>query len=58
VIHCLPSGEGQISQHFWFKGAPHRVLSGIVHVIKNGDDERIARLKYGPKKMIYNRFVR
>lgn len=43
-------------------GAPrvddHRVISGIVFVIKNGLRWRDAPAQYGPHKTLYNRFVR
>ncbi len=35
-----------------------RVLSGIIHVIKNGLRWRDAPTRYGPHKTLYNRFVR
>ena len=35
-----------------------RVLSGIVHVIKSGGRWVDAPAAYGPKKTLYNRFVR
>jgi len=35
-----------------------RVLSGIIHVIKNGLRWRDAPCEYGPHKTLYNRFVR
>jgi mannitol 2-dehydrogenase len=35
-----------------------RVLSGIVHVIKSGGRWADAPREYGPKKTLYNRFVR
>jgi transposase len=35
-----------------------RVLSGIVHVLKNGGRWADAPPAYGPKKTLYNRFVR
>ena len=35
-----------------------RVISGIVHVIRNGLRWRDAPADYGPHKTIYNRFVR
>ena len=35
-----------------------RVLSGIVHVLKNGGRWADCPAEYGPKKTIYNRFVR
>jgi putative transposase len=36
----------------------HRVISGIVHVIRNGLMWRDAPAAYGPHKTLYNRFVR
>lgn len=35
-----------------------RVLSGIVHVIKSGGRWVDAPAEYGPRKTLYNRFVR
>lgn len=35
-----------------------RVISGIVHVIRNGLMWRDAPTQYGPAKTLYNRFVR
>ena len=35
-----------------------RVISGIIHVIRNGLMWRDAPEKYGPHKTLYNRFVR
>ena len=35
-----------------------RVISGILHVIRNGLRWRDAPAEYGPHKTIYNRFVR
>ena len=35
-----------------------RVLSGIVHVLKTGGRWADCPREYGPKKTIYNRFVR
>ena len=35
-----------------------RVLSGIIHVIRNGLRWRDAPCDYGPHKTLYNRFVR
>ncbi len=35
-----------------------RVISGIVHVLRNGLRWRDAPADYGPHKTIYNRFVR
>ena len=35
-----------------------RVISGIVHVIRNGLRWRDAPPEYGPHKTLYNRFVR
>ena len=36
----------------------HRVISGIIHVIRNGLRWRDAPPVYGPHKTIYNRFIR
>ena len=36
----------------------HRVISGIIHVIKRGLQWRDAPSEYGPYKTLYNRFVR
>lgn len=36
----------------------HRVLSNIIHVLKNGLRWRDAPSEYGPHKTLYNRFVR
>jgi len=36
----------------------HRVVSGIVFVIKNGLRWRDAPREYGPHKTLYNRFIR
>lgn len=35
-----------------------RVISGIIHVIRNGLMWRDAPERYGPSKTLYNRFVR
>jgi transposase len=35
-----------------------RVLSGIVYVIRNGLQWKIAPKAYGPHKTLYNRFIR
>ncbi len=35
-----------------------RVISGIIHVIRNGLMWRDAPERYGPHKTLYNRFVR
>ena len=35
-----------------------RVVSGILHVIRNGLRWRDAPAEYGPHKTLYNRFVR
>ncbi len=35
-----------------------RVISGIVHVLKSGGRWIDAPLEYGPKKTLYNRYVR
>src|SRR5512139_2348636 len=36
----------------------HRVISGIVHVLKSGGRWVDAPPEYGPKKTLYNRYVR
>ena len=36
----------------------HRVVSGIVFVIRNGLRWRDAPKEYGPHKTLYNRFIR
>jgi putative transposase len=36
----------------------HRVVSGIIFVIKNGLRWRDAPREYGPHKTLYNRFIR
>ena len=36
----------------------HRIVSGIVFVIKNGLRWRDAPREYGPHKTLYNRFIR
>lgn len=35
-----------------------KVISGIIHVIRNGMRWRDAPVEYGPHKTLYNRFVR
>ena len=35
-----------------------RVISGIIHVIRNGLMWRAAPERYGPHKTLYNRFIR
>ncbi|MBC6403384.1 MAG: transposase, partial [Hyphomonadaceae bacterium] len=35
-----------------------KVISGIIHVIRNGLPWRDAPLEYGPYKTLYNRFKR
>ena len=35
-----------------------RVISGIVHVLKSGGRKIDASAEYGPKKTLYNRYVR
>ena len=36
----------------------HRVISGIIHVLKSGCRWKDAPACYGPRKTLYNRFVR
>ncbi len=40
------------------RGDDLRVVSGIIHVIRNGLRWRDAPADYGPHKTLYNRFVR
>ena len=40
------------------RGDDRRVPSGILHVIRNGLRRRDAPAAYGPRKTLYNRFVR
>ena len=55
---------GQIAPHLPTdtRGKPrvddHRVISGIIHVIKSGGRWVDAPACYGPRKTLYNRFVR
>lgn len=54
---------GRVSPHFpKSRGIKRvddlRVLSGILHVIRNGLRWRDAPAEYGPPKTLYNRFVR
>jgi transposase len=35
-----------------------RVVSGIIHIIRNGLRWRDAPAEYGPHKALYNRFIR
>lgn len=42
----------------WKRVDDRRVLSGIVHVLKSGGRWADCPGDYGPKKTIYNRFVR
>lgn len=53
----------RISHHFPLShGVPRvddqRVVSGIIHVIRNGLRWRDAPAEYGPHKTLYNRFIR
>ena len=53
----------RIESHFpKSRGVPRaddrRVVSGIIHVIRNGLRWRDAPADYGPHKTLYNRFVR
>ena len=54
---------GRIAPYFPLShGVPRvddrRVLSGIIHVLRNGLQWRDAPKDYGPHKTLYNRFVR
>jgi transposase len=44
--HAVPQADDQ------------RVVSDIIHVIRNGLRRRDAPAEYGPHKTLYNRFVR
>lgn len=53
----------RLSRHFpRSRGRPRaedrRVLSGVIHVIRNGLRWRDAPAVYGPHKTLYNRYVR
>jgi len=53
----------RIEPHFPLShGVPHvddlRVVSGVIHVIRNGLRWRDAPKDYGPHKTLYNRFIR
>ena len=58
-----PTQLNRIKPHFPLShGIPRvddlRVVSGIMHVIRNGLRWRDAQKYYGPHKTLYNRFVR
>ena len=58
-----PAQLNRIKPHFPLShGVPRvddlRVVSGIIHVIRNGLRWRDAPKDYGPHKTLYNRFVR
>ena len=58
-----PAQLNRIKPHFPLShGVPRvddlRVVSGIIHVIRNGLRWRDAPKNYGPHKTLYNRFVR
>ena len=63
LFWLTPSQLKRIEPHFSLShGIPRvddlRVLSGILHVIRNGLRWRDAPKDYGPHKTLYNRFVR
>ena len=63
LFWLTPSQLKRIEPHFPLShGIPRvddlRVLSGILHVIRNGLRWRDAPKDYGPHKTLYNRFVR
>ena len=49
---CFPKSRGVPRRD------DRRVVSGIIHVIRNGLRWRDAPVSYGPHKTLYNRFVR
>lgn len=52
IKHMLPKPRGVA------RSDGRMVLSGIIHVIRNGLRWRDAPAEYGPHKTLYNRFVR
>ena len=67
MSRCFWLSEAQFSRLQPFlpnkpRGVPRvddrRVISGIIHVIRNGLMWRDAPSEYGPHKTLYNRFVR
>ena len=63
-LFLLPKSQfNLIKPYFPFPhGVPrvddHRVISGIIYVIRNGLQWKDAPREYGPHKTLYNRFVR
>jgi len=63
LFWLTPAQLRRIELHFPLShGVPRvddlRVISGIIHVIRNGLRWRDAPKDYGPHKTLYNRFVR
>lgn len=63
LFWLTPRQLRRIESHFPLShGIPRvddlRVVSGIIHVIRNGLRWRDAPVDYGPHKTLYNRFVR
>ncbi len=52
IKHMFPKPRGVA------RSDDRRVLSGIIHVIRDGLRWRNAPAEYGPHKTLYNRFVR
>ena len=52
IKHMFPKPRGVA------RSDDRKVLSGIIHVIRNGLRWRDAPAEYGPHKTLYNRFVR
>jgi putative transposase len=52
IKHLFPKSRGVA------RSDDCKVLSGIIHVIRNGLRWRDAPAEYGPHKTLYNRFVR
>lgn len=52
IQHLFPKPRGVA------RSDDRKVLSGIIHVIRNGLRWRDAPPEYGPHKTLYNRFVR
>ena len=52
IQHLFPKPRGVA------RSDDRTVLSGIIHVIRNGLRWRDAPVEYGPHKTLYNRFIR
>lgn len=63
LFYLTPSQLDRIKPYFPpSRGVPRvddlRVISGIIHVLKQGLQWRDAPRSYGPHKTLYNRFIR